>query len=282
MSAWATDAVAGGWLSASLAAYALTALAGLAGLISRRKSLKYAGVCGLGVALALNGGALAAIGIAAGRAPFKSLYETLFLYAFCIAFVSLVLMGLHRLWLLVPFAAGGSLACLVYAWCRPDLESALLPPALQSFWFVPHVVTYFVANAGLFVAFVLAGLSLLKARGRAATPAAGPSAGAEPLPLEEAAHKVAVLGFVALTLGLAMGAVWGKVAWGQYWSWDPKENWAFITWLAYLGYLHLRRTAGWQGKRALWVNLACFGAAMFTYLGMHLLPGASGSLHVYQ
>jgi ABC-type transport system involved in cytochrome c biogenesis permease subunit len=113
-------------------------------------------------------------------------------------------------------------------------------------------------------------------------PAAERSAGAEPLPLEEAVHKVAILGFVALTLGLAVGAVWGKVAWGQYWSWDPKENWAFITWLAYLGCLHLRLTAGWRGEHALWVNLACFGAAMFTYLGMHLLPAASGSLHVYQ
>jgi ABC-type transport system involved in cytochrome c biogenesis permease subunit len=91
-----------------------------------------------------------------------------------------------------------------------------------------------------------------------------------------------VFGFVALTLGLAMGALWAKSAWGEYWSWDVKENWAFITWLSYLSYHHFRLLRTWRGRRALWVNVACFAAVMFTYLGMHLLPTASNSLHVYQ
>jgi cytochrome c-type biogenesis protein CcsB len=276
-----SDALGGNWLLASLGAYGLTALVSGAGELSRRKTVRTVGLVCLGLAMLLNGAAIVSLGVTSGRAPFKTLYETFFLYAFCIAAVSLVLIALHRLTLLTPFAAAGALLCLISAYLRPDLEFALLPPALQSGWFVPHVVTYFVAYAGLFAAFVLAILSLFKARGQDTLPE-GSSDGNAPLPLEEAAHKAAVFGFVALTFGLAMGAAWGKSAWGDYWQWDPKENWAFITWLAYLAYLHLRLQAGWRGRRVLWLNLACFAAVIFTYLGMNLLPTARGSLHVYQ
>jgi len=79
-----------------------------------------------------------------------------------------------------------------------------------------------------------------------------------------------------------MGAAWGKFAWGDYWSWDPKENWALVTWLAYMAYLHLARMPGWQGRRSAWLLVVSFGAVMFTWLGMHLLPTADNSLHVYQ
>ncbi|HEY3321069.1 MAG TPA: cytochrome c biogenesis protein CcsA [Planctomycetota bacterium] len=273
MSALASNAVAGGWLLAGLASYSVTAVVSAAGEISRKAPIKKMGLWLLIAALALNGCAIGSMWMEAGRAPFKTLYETLFLYPFCIALVSLVLVRLHRLSLLVPVAAGGAIVCLLYAYNRPDLEYVELPPALQSAWFVPHVITYFVAYAALFISFCLAGLALLK--GRKADPS-------QPIPLDSAAHKAAVFGFVTLTFGLAMGAAWGKSAWGEYWSWDVKENWAFITWLLYLAYHHVRMLAAWHGRKALWVNMACFAAAMFTYLGMHLLPAASGSLHVYQ
>jgi ABC-type transport system involved in cytochrome c biogenesis permease subunit len=198
----------------------------------------------------------------------------MFLYPFCIALVSLILVWLHKLSLLVPFAAGGALLCLYYALQHPDLEFVLLPPALQSAWFVPHVVTYFVAYAALFISAVLSGLALWKGE--------SVQSNAPEQPFSQAAHNAAVFGFVALTLGLAMGALWAKSAWGEYWSWDVKENWAFITWLSYLSYHHFRLLRTWRGRRALWVNVACFAAVMFTYLGMHLLPTASNSLHVYQ
>jgi cytochrome c-type biogenesis protein CcsB len=278
MSAIAPEIYAGGWLVTGLGSYGVTAVVAGAGELLRRKTLRHAAVALLAVALALNVCAIGAMWIEAGRAPFKTLYETLFLFPVCIAVVCLVLFWLHRLPLLTLIAAGGALACLIYAWQRPDLESIVLPPALQSAWFVPHVVTYFVAYAALFVSAVLATWALMR-RGGDKSAAAGAGSGAAP---DAAANKVAIFGFVALTAGLAMGAAWGKSAWGDYWSWDVKENWAFITWLTYLAYHHLRLLPAWRGKRALWVNLACFAAAMFTYLGMHLLPTATGSLHVYQ
>jgi len=251
-------------LTGSICACAVTIVAAGAGEIMRHNALRRIGFWLLMLAFGLNAWLLGWMWVESGRPPFKTLYETLLLAPFCISLVGLVMVRLHRLPLLTAFAAGGALICLWYAAGHPDWETEQMPPALQSAWFVPHVITYFISYAALFIAFVLAALAL-----------AG-------LPLEQAANKAAIFGFVALTLGLAMGAAWGKSAWGDYWKWDVKENWAFITWLSYLGYLHLRRLPGWQGKRALWVNLACFGIVLFTYLGMNLLPTAGSSLHVYQ
>lgn len=294
MSAPLGSAISPTWLAVCLAAYAVTALVAVAGEIrgvialarraeggGRVTALRPLGFGLLCLTCALNAVVIGLLWVSLDRPPFKTLYETLLLYPFCIALVSIVLVRLHKLWLLVPCAAGGALLCLVYAWYRPDLELIVLPPALQSAWFVPHVVTYFIAYAGLFISFALALVSLVLASER--TPVVRDALVADaPLPLEEAAHKAAIFGFVALTFGLAMGAAWGKSAWGDYWQWDPKENWAFITWLAYLCYLHLRLMANWRGRAALWVNLVCFAAVLFTYLGMHLLPASGGSLHVYQ
>ncbi|MCY3023130.1 MAG: cytochrome c biogenesis protein CcsA [Planctomycetota bacterium] len=319
MSGLSGTAMSAGWLTAGVGAYGAVTVVGLVGEVlaliallggdQKRTSHRFIRRLAFGLlsaAFVYNAVMIGSMWVELGRPPFKTLYETLLLYPLCIALVSIILVTMHRLWPLVPFAGIGALACLVYARAKPDLELVLMPPALQSAWFVPHVVTYFIAYAGLFVSFALACLALFfsffKTEGaRKALAAEMPLppkswlalrggisetpkalAAEMPLPLEEAAHKAVMIGFAALTLGLAMGAAWGKSAWGDYWQWDPKENWAFITWLAYLSYIHLRLIGAWRGKRALWINLACFAAVMFTYLGMHLLPAASGSLHVYQ
>jgi len=260
------------------------------GLIFRREILTRLGLILLIAAFALNTWIIADRWYEAGRAPFKTLYETLLFYPWCVAVVTLTLIGLHRLNILLPFSTAICVAGLSYALYRPDVEIVYLPPALQSAWFVPHVVTYFVAYAGLFASFVLAVMALLvryrkrtddkHERGQAAT-ADDTNIWDEGL-LERHAHSVAVFGTAALTLGLVMGAVWGKIAWGEYWSWDPKENWALVSWLAYVIYLHLRLQNGWGGRRAMWVLVVALGAIVFTYMGVNLLPTAEGSLHVYQ
>jgi len=153
--------------------------------------------------------------------------------------VTLILVGLHRLFVLVPFSSAVSLAGLGYALYRPDVELVNLPPALQSGWFVPHVVTYFVAYAGLFASFVLAGLAWSGRRGTGA--GGGPG-------MEDHAHRRRHFPGDGPHPGALMGRPWGKFAWGDYWSWDPKENWALVTWLAYVAYLHLRIVPGWKGR----------------------------------
>ena len=111
---------------------------------------------------------------------------------------------------------------------------------------------------------------------------------AKPLPLErqtsreQGAYRVSALGFPLLTLGLVLGAVWGKIAWGDYWNWDPKELWSLVSWLVYLGYFHLRYM---QGQRLPRVNSAIVlvGLLMIilTLLWVNLATLFKGGMHSY-
>ncbi len=103
-----------------------------------------------------------------------------------------------------------------------------LPPALRSPLFVPHVLVYLAA-------YVLLAKSAFLAAG-----AFGKAARSEQLEIERSSHALACWGFPLLTLGLLLGAWWGKLAWGDFWHWDPKEMWALATWLIYLAYFHVR------------------------------------------
>ena len=96
--------------------------------------------------------------------------------------------------------------------------------------------------------------------------------------LDRVTYKIICIAFPLLTLMIAAGAYWANQAWGSYWSWDPKETWAAITWLVYAGYLHMRITRGWRGRRAAWFAILGFAVVIFTFFGVtYLLPG----LHAY-
>ncbi|HEX7157534.1 MAG TPA: cytochrome c biogenesis protein CcsA [Edaphobacter sp.] len=96
--------------------------------------------------------------------------------------------------------------------------------------------------------------------------------------LDRITYKTICIAFPLLTLMIAAGAYWANRAWGSYWNWDPKETWAAITWLVYAGYLHMRITRGWRGRRAAYFAILGFGVVMFTFFGVtYLLPG----LHAY-
>jgi len=148
-----------------------------------------------------------------------------------------------------------------------------LPPALQSPLFLPHVASYMLSYVIMAKAAVPAFMGLLADR-----PTGDPAA----LDYEAAANRVARVGFPLLTLGLVLGMWWGKVAWGDYWNWDPKELWSLISWLVYLGYFHFRYMFGLKFKRVnctlllvglaaiiltlIWVNLSrLFASGMHSY-----------------
>ncbi len=96
--------------------------------------------------------------------------------------------------------------------------------------------------------------------------------------LDNISYRFIGLGFALLTLGLISGAVWANFAWGSYWSWDPKETWAFITWLTYAFYLHLRISKGWYGEQSAFVAIFGFFVVWFCYLGVNLF---GKGLHSY-
>jgi ABC-type transport system involved in cytochrome c biogenesis permease subunit len=86
-----------------------------------------------------------------------------------------------------------------------------------------------------------------------------------------------MVGFPAMFLTIVLGAVWADIAWGRYWSWDPKETASLVTWLIYGGYLHARVLRGWRGNRSAALLILGFGATLFTYFGNLFL----GGLHSY-
>ncbi|MGF1541090.1 MAG: c-type cytochrome biogenesis protein CcsB [Pleurocapsa sp.] len=96
--------------------------------------------------------------------------------------------------------------------------------------------------------------------------------------LDNISYRVIGLGFPLLTIGIIAGGVWANEAWGSYWSWDPKETWAFITWLVFAAYLHARITRGWQGRKPAILAAVGFVVVWVCYLGVNLL---GKGLHSY-
>ncbi|NEO28316.1 MAG: c-type cytochrome biogenesis protein CcsB, partial [Kamptonema sp. SIO4C4] len=96
--------------------------------------------------------------------------------------------------------------------------------------------------------------------------------------LDNISYRIIGLGFPLLTIGIIAGAVWANEAWGSYWSWDPKETWALITWLVFAAYLHARITRGWQGRKPAILAATGFVVVWICYLGVNLL---GKGLHSY-
>ena len=96
--------------------------------------------------------------------------------------------------------------------------------------------------------------------------------------LDNISYRIIGLGFPLLTIGIIAGAVWANEAWGSYWSWDPKETWALITWLVFAAYLHARITKGWQGRKPAILAATGFAVVWVCYLGVNLL---GKGLHSY-
>ncbi len=96
--------------------------------------------------------------------------------------------------------------------------------------------------------------------------------------LDNISYRIIGLGFPLLTIGIIAGAVWANEAWGSYWSWDPKETWALITWLIFAAYLHARITKGWQGRKPAILAASGFVVVWICYLGVNLL---GKGLHSY-
>jgi cytochrome c-type biogenesis protein CcsB len=96
--------------------------------------------------------------------------------------------------------------------------------------------------------------------------------------IDNLSYRTISFGFPLLTIGIIAGAVWANEAWGSYWSWDPKETWALITWLVFASYLHARITKSWQGEKPALVASVGFVVVWICYLGVNFL---GKGLHTY-
>ena len=207
------------------------------------------------------------------RGPYSNMYE--FSLAFIFAILVMYLIFERRYAsrqlgaIVLPIASGMA----VYVWALPNSmrESTELIPALQNnLMMTVHVSSAIFAYATFAVSFAAAVLFLFQDRNpRAWLPSTGM--------LDDIGYRAVTIGFPLLALVLILGSVWAHDAWGSYWSWDPKETSALVTWLIYGIYLHTRTLRGWRGSRSAVVLLIGFAAVVFTYYGNYFF----GGLHAY-
>jgi len=211
-----------------------------------------------------------------GRAPFATLYESLILYSWLMGAIYLLIEWRIKNKVIGIFVTPLAFLALAYASFSKDINKGIQPliPALKSNWLIAHVITCFVGYAAFAISFVVCIVYLLKKETKDDNQISLiPSKGI----LEEINYNLVVIGFISLSLGIITGSIWANVAWGSYWSWDPKETWSLITWLVYATVLHARLTRGWKGKRLAILSIIGFFCVLFTYFGVNLLPG----LHSY-
>ena len=203
------------------------------------------------------------------RPPMRTMGETRLWYSLFLSFIGIFIYARwHYKWIL-PFSA---LMSIIYAGVnvlKPQLHERALMPALQSVWFVPHVTVYMFAYAVLGAVTVFAVYLWIRSARK-------------PVVREEMDRCDALvrIGWGFLTLGIVMGALWAKQAWGDYWAWDPKETWAAVTWVAYLLYLHLGNRIR-NPRRAFALLVFCFILLQMCWWGVNYLPSATGGMHTY-
>ena len=204
------------------------------------------------------------------RAPLSNQYEFAVSFAWGIMLAMVVVEWRTRLRVLALAVLPVCLALSLYSLTLDD-EATELMPALQNGFLLPlHVITATLGYGAAAVSFAAAVLYLLHGHlGRVRLP------GKERL--DELGYHAVVIAYPLITLMIILGAIWANVAWGRYWSWDPKETASLVTWLFYGAYLHARVVGDWRGKRAAWLLILGFAAVIFTFLGNLFF----GGLHSY-
>lgn len=232
------------------------------------KKEKLAGLFAL-IGLCILGIFIAKLWLALERPPLRTMGETRLWYAFFLAFLGIISsMRWKYAWLM---SVSCFIACmfLLVNIVNPELHSKTLMPALQSYWFIPHVTVYIFSYALLGVS-CLCSLKLMYQFHKKI----------EDNALLKFTDNLVYVGLGFLLLGLLFGAFWAKEAWGHYWEWDPKETWAVITVAGYLLYIHLRLQKN-TAQIAVCVLPLAFVLLMITWLGVSYLPTAPMSIHTY-
>lgn len=253
---WFAAAAAFCWLSAAVLAF-----------ISKRPAVPaIVSISGTVIFLVF----ISAMWIMLGRPPMRTMGETRLWYSFFLSIVGVVIyLRYHYKWIL-SFGALMSVMFVCINLFKPEIHTKALMPALQSAWFVPHVIVYMFSYA------ILGAVTLLALYFWARN-------SSEPVTPEEMkiCDTLVRIGWSFLTMGMVMGALWAKVAWGDYWTWDPKETWAAVTWLSYMFYLHSRPRIK-RPAVAFAILFLSFLMLQMCWYGVNYLPSAQGaSLHVY-
>ena len=208
--------------------------------------------------------------IATGHGPFTNQYE--FSVAFAWGMVAAYIYFEHRYHirtialLVLPIAA----ALLLYALTVGATANPLVPALQNNLLLTIHVAVAIIAYGAFSISFAAAVLYLTQ-------PEEGRPGWPKPALMDEMGYRAVIIGFPLLTMTVVLGAVWAEIAWGSYWSWDPKETASLLTWLVYGAYLHARVARGWVGRRAAWLLIAGFASVLLCFFGNLFF----GGLHSY-
>ena len=232
--------------------------------------------------------------VISGHFPISNLYESLYFLVWGISLGQLLIEREYQFPLIPSIAIPIELITVAFAcFVLPeDLKSsANLVPALRSSWLVMHVSVVMLSYSALIIGSLLSASVLFIDRDqvleiRSSSTGIGgfkmknsyslnnlvePIKFSDSEQLDTLSYRSILVGFVLLTLGLISGAVWANEAWGTWWSWDPKETWAFISWLFYAAYLHMRISKGWQGRRPAILATSGFFIVLICYIGVNFL-----------
>jgi cytochrome c-type biogenesis protein CcsB len=218
------------------------------------------------------------------RVPWGNMYEFTLAGTFGVSVMYLLLLKRFQLRWMGVLVTGFLVVVLMLDVLVLYQDAGPLVPALHSYWLAIHVLAAVIASGAFSVGALTLVLFLAKDRAiRRGTlrPRGYLSRLPEAPVLERVAYRMHAFGFPIWTFAaLVAGPIWAEYAWGSYWNWDPKEVWAFITWVIYAAYLHARATAGWKGKAASVIALVGFASLLFNFVGINYFFGG-GSLHSY-
>ena len=213
---------------------------------------------------------IAGLWVSLERPPLRTMGETRLWYSFFLPVAGLLTyLRWNYRWIL-SFTTILSAVFIMVNLLNPDINNKVLMPALQSPWFAPHVIIYMFSYAILGAVTLIAIYYLI--RGERIK---------EPARIMEMTDNLVYAGTACITLGMLMGAIWAKEAWGHYWSWDPKETWAAVTWIAYLIYIHYRLKRSSSNKTAMVILIIAFVMLQICWYGVNYLPSAKQSIHTY-
>ena len=215
----------------------------------------------------------------AGHIPVSNLYEVFILFLVITALMYLYYEGKFAIQKLGGFVFSFMAVVVGFVlWYSVSREAHTIQPlipALQSWWMKIHVPANFIGYGAFCISAMLAIAELvsLNAEEKGRKTWLPPSA-----LVDEVMYKAIAVGFLFFTIATILGALWAADAWGRYWSWDPKETWAFIVWLNYAVWLHLRLVAGWRGRVLAWWAIIGLFVTAFAFIGVNMF--LSG-LHSY-
>ena len=235
----------------------------------------------------LQGGAIVSRGLSVHRLPWGNMYEFTLALTFTAVTAFLVIMMRQPARYLGVFVMTPVVLALGIAVLVLYVAPAPLVPALHSYWLAIHVTAAIIASGVFTVATAATTMFLVADHYKTAMAKGRPvrfSALARIMPapevLDRTAYRAYAFAFPVWTFAVIAGAIWAEYAWGHYWQWDPKETWAFITWVIYAGYLHARATAGWRGRKAAYIAMLGFTSILFNFFivnifitGMHSYAG---------